>query len=577
MTGPIMKLLLLFSFIISVWSIDVPLSVPGFGNILGKTGKSYLKDETFYSFRGIRYAKAPTSETRFLPPVPADPLPDGEVFDARKSGPQCNQLGVGEEDCLLLNVYSRMLPNETHPSPNLPVMVFIHGGAFFIGQTYIYTPYAFMDTEVVLVTIQYRLGPLGFLSLDVADMPGNAGIYDMIESLRWVQKHIASFGGNPDDVTIFGESAGGASVGLLLLCQQARGLFRNAIAQSGSALLDWAYDPDPVTDTLIIAERVNCTSELPDEIIRCLRNVDADALTLAYLQYAREELNAGRTPFGGTSPVVQKAGSDPLITESPRTLMERGEFLTDVNVIFGANKHEGTFITGVIYEGYLAPNNLVNDTEYLKRECFYEILNALTGTFPTDQEVDDVITTYFNGLEMGNFTSMVPGFVDMGSTIFFKQGALDSARYYSRYNPNTYMYAFNYYGRLSIFSFLYGNHPFIPRGVSHGDDLVYLFQFTSIFNETEEHMTERMIQLWTNFGIYGNPTPDGVPVFPDIPKWLPFNEQTQHYLEIDNEFVMRLNYEDTFTVAVDEGFGTLTESDQFYEENLIPVKSYLRN
>ncbi|XP_065576041.1 esterase FE4-like isoform X2 [Artemia franciscana] len=533
-----MKLLVLFCFIVSAVSVDILVDVPGFGTVRGKTAKSYIKDETFYSFKGLRYAKAPTNETRFLPPVPVDPLPDGEIFDARQLGPQCNQLGIGEEDCLLLNVYSRQLPDETNPSPNLPVMVFIHGGAFFVGATYVYTPYAFMDTEVVLITIQYRLGPLGFLSLDVDDMPGNAGLYDMVESLRWVQKNVASFGGNPDDVTIFGESAGGTCVGLLLVSQQARGLFKNAIAQSGSGLADWAYDKNPIPDTMILAQRVNCSLGTFEEIIQCLRNVDADVLTNAYLEIS---------PDGTTvvqKPVVQKAGSNPLFTEDPRALMERGEFLTDVNVIFGANKHEGTMIAGA-------------------------------GTYPTDEAVNDIITTYFNGLEVGNYTSMIPGIIDMAGAVSFKQGALDSARYYSRYNPNTYVYAFNYYGRLSIFQLVYGNHPYIPRGVTHGDDLIYLFQFTSLFNETEQHITERMIQLWTNFGAYGTPTPDGVPIFPDIPKWLPFNEETQEYLAIDNEFMTRQNYEGTFTVAVDEGFGSIFEYDQIYEEDRVLIQDHL--
>jgi carboxylesterase type B len=102
----------------------------------------------------------------------------------------------------------------------------IHGGAFQTGEVSYYFGYKLMDHDVVLVEVQYRLSALGWLSLDTDEVPGNAGLFDMIEGLRWVQKHIKNFGGDPNRVTIFGESAGAASVSALLLTPQARGSFK---------------------------------------------------------------------------------------------------------------------------------------------------------------------------------------------------------------------------------------------------------------------------------------------------------------------------------------------------------------
>jgi len=198
-------------------------------------------------FRGIPYAKPPVGARRFGAPEPVSPWAGvHKAFEFGASAPQQSMLlplpgmsvGAMDEDCLSLNVYT-----PSADAGRRPVMVWIHGGGFVIGSgsqpIYDGAPLA-RRGDVVVVTINYRLGLLGFLYLkdlcpDLRDTVGNAGIRDQVLALEWVRDNVAAFGGDPGNVTIFGESAGGMSVGTLLGMPAARGLFARAVPQSGAA------------------------------------------------------------------------------------------------------------------------------------------------------------------------------------------------------------------------------------------------------------------------------------------------------------------------------------------------------
>lgn len=216
--------------------MSVRVSTPC-GEIIG------LQNEGYQEFRGIPYAEQPIGVARFKAPEPLIPMDEPYVAEHyQDSAPQeeIPLFGITNtsEDCLYLNIWTPASDNKKRP-----VMVWIHGGAYIMGagsqQLYKGASLATLG-DVVVVTINYRLGALGYLYLnellpESSGISANNGLLDQIEALRWVQKNIASFGGNADDVTVFGESAGAMSIATLLACPDAKGLFHKAIVQSGAA------------------------------------------------------------------------------------------------------------------------------------------------------------------------------------------------------------------------------------------------------------------------------------------------------------------------------------------------------
>lgn len=223
----------------------------------------------------------------------------------------CSQINImshqyhGQEDCLTLNVF---VPKpETRSNETLPVMVFIYGGAFVMGSADNYQARYFMDENVILVNLNYRLGAygkvlfflaffgelmvniyyihfiiLGFLNAGIKGASGNQALKDMVLGLKWVQENIAAFGGDPSRVTLFGESAGGAAVGHLVASPMAKGLFSAAIAQSGIATIGWAMWPDPnYEEPKKLAHAVDCPTSNKEYMVECLRKIKPDVLARA--------------------------------------------------------------------------------------------------------------------------------------------------------------------------------------------------------------------------------------------------------------------------------------------------------
>ncbi|XP_063697794.1 putative inactive carboxylesterase 4 [Culicoides brevitarsis] len=310
----------------------------------------------YYSFIGIRYGRPPYGDRRFRAALP-EPAWDGEKR-ATAYGPQCPQTPIlnggkftGEEDCLFLNVYLKDFPKANE---SLPVMVYIHGGAFKggSGDFLITGPEYLIQENIILVTLNYRLGPLGFLSLDLHEAPGNAGLQDQILALKWIQRNIDGFGGDPDRVTIFGQSAGAVSTDALMLSPAAKGLFQRVISQSGSILNPWATISNPVQQAYRLGYALGFKGDSPEELLSYLKN--------ATVRSIMEKANEMDAPYSERNmmsiyfaPVVEKyfpcdvtkdaTCQIPVLLERPLDILKRGSY-NIVPYIGGYTSGEGILL-----------------------------------------------------------------------------------------------------------------------------------------------------------------------------------------------------------------------------------------
>ncbi|XP_059484238.1 uncharacterized protein LOC132201785 [Neocloeon triangulifer] len=549
------------------------VTLPGLGTLEGYTGKAYISDRPYFHFRGVPFAQPPVDALRFKAPQPVQSW-DG-ILDAHSSfGGRCPQIGVAgrdamwdswmtkvednifgraenetKEDCLFLQVYS---PN-LDPSANLPVLVFFHGGAFATGSSRLYGGSKFLDHDVVLVVPHYRLGPLGFLSLHTDEIPGNAGMLDQVEALKWVQNYISYFGGNPNKVTVMGESAGGVSSSMLNLSPLSTNLFQQYISQSGSAIANWGLDLDPIRAASEIGTIAGCPSTEINALTACLQTIDVTTLNEAHATFAAMEQSVGRSGFAGCSPVVQKAGAVRFLERSPTAIVNSGEYNAKPGM-FGATKHEGTLVYHFLYKGFLEPNGLVNDTEYMKRGITRTFLNFFDVMDQGDTLAISVEKTFYGAQNMGDFAAMTPGVVDFTSNMFIKGPVYGNALYNTAKGAPSYLYAFHFDGSRTLFPFYAPNSP-IRGGVCHANELILQFAMpTFTMNAEDKIISNQIVSLWANFVAFGNPTPSSNPVegIPTWPAWTPSNDV---YLVINSTSSIAQDYTNTeYFVAINENF-----------------------
>ncbi|KAK9875468.1 hypothetical protein WA026_007860 [Henosepilachna vigintioctopunctata] len=321
------------------------------GKIKGKLASNYLGVE-YYSFQGIPFARAPVGDLRFKAPLPAEAW--NGVLDGTKEGPACPSVHMlfrwvtgNEDNCLNLNVYIKELPKDGVPLK--PVMVWVHGGGFTYGSnsTELYGPEYLITEDVILVTINYRLGIFGFICLEDENLgvTGNAGLKDQVMALTWVRENIISFGGDPNNVTVFGESAGAASVHFLTLSSLAKGLFHKVIIQSGSALSPWAYG---VRGVKHICEYMKTEENDESKILNMLQKMTTKDLLNIQTNIPDTIIAGFQRVF---APIVEKPSKDAFISEEPEHLLKSGNY-NKVPIIIGTNSNEAAFHRGMrIFEG----------------------------------------------------------------------------------------------------------------------------------------------------------------------------------------------------------------------------------
>lgn len=561
------------------------VTVPGVGKLQGSTKASQFTGRDVHHFLHIPYGASTEGENRFAPPKPAAPLNDGQdAYDASyltyitgwwnhvcpqpgpgitgEENPVVNQFRaehpemakalptgpmLGTEDCLHLAVFTPQLPAADH-DPRLPVMVYIHGGSFMLGGYIGAGPGKLLERDMVLVAIQYRVGPLGFMCLPDDELAGNMGLMDQQLALQWVHQHIANFGGDPDRITIMGESAGSASVTYHMLSQDSMQYFSQAIAESGSALSSWAFDATPEKHaTEIAGNYLNCPTDNTQTMISCLKNEkSAMDIVLGHKDYYKLEREEARMGFGGSVPCAQTHGTQKFITKHPKEVLM--DHINDPNhipikSIFGANKHEGSFVLGMIYNSFIAPNNVTSDSYFLRYEFTEAMLDSMGIKDYTGVLYELISYRYFEDDDLGVWDLMIDGMVNLVGTFFIKASSYEFMKFNQLSGAENYFYSFEYYGDHSLWNFLFpGDQPPIPRGVTHGDELLYLFS-TGVFDfqDNDWEMARIMTNLWANFVIYGDPASPEAPV-DKVAAWPHWEDMDKHYLKLDLTPSLRTDY-----------------------------------
>jgi para-nitrobenzyl esterase len=473
---------------------------------------SGLEESGLLTFRGIRYASAPIGDLRFRPPAP--PAPWDGVFEATEFGPIAPQADpipglaipgdpmAWDEDCLFLNVWTPGADDAARP-----VMVFIHGGAFVGGggTSQLYSG-AGLTTghDVVVVTINYRLGVLGFLADEalydeVSGGFGNWGLLDQIAALEWVRDNIAGFGGDPSNVTIFGESAGAISVCNLLAVPRAAGLFRRAIAESGPAV---AAGPDRAAEVAALLAR-----ELG--LAAPTREALADVPVHDLLAAQARVISGFETAIGLAFEPVVDGG---LLTCQPAQALAAGNG-RDVDLIIGTNRDEFTlFALGV-------PGlNSIDEAGMLRRVRKSLRAAGMEGRV----DPDDAVAAYRSAREArGTGTEPFELFAAMASDWVFRIPSLRLAEAHARNGGRTWSYLFDW------------ESPFAggTLGSCHALELPFVFgtlvnPFISAFSGADEQARElsaTMQAAWTSFARDGEPTeaatPRGWPRYDAEDRW----------------------------------------------------------
>ncbi|GAB0095021.1 Carboxylic ester hydrolase [Sergentomyia squamirostris] len=475
------------------------------GRIRGLQG-NLRNGASYFAFKGIPYAQPPIGELRFRPPVPLERFPE-EILDCTKEGNPSIQKDtytakvVGSEDCLFLNVYTPRL--ESSGQRKLPVMVWIHGGAFMMdsGSEKLYSPEYLLQEEVIVVTINYRLGPLGFLYYPRKGITGNAGLKDQLLALTWVRDNIQNFGGDPQNITLFGESAGAASVHLHLLSKKSNPLFQRVICQSGTSLMEWVMQESPEDKARRLAKIVGCKSTSDDDIISALISAPPEELQLNAVKTLTEDEKRRGLPIP-FKPVVEPSGPDAFITDTPLNLATALPAI-EKPMILGHTSKEGIIML-------LDAIRKIDLYETDFSRIIPKSLNVTPGSRTCERVANEMRKFYFNDAKITK--DVIPEFTDLLSDYNFIIGNHVTAEIHARkeHKAPLFFYRFSFDGELNLPKKLFGLGK--NNGACHGDDMFYLFKMKMMDMDVEEEseafkVRATMCRLWTNFAKYGHPTP----------------------------------------------------------------------
>uniref|UniRef100_A0A3P8NQ42 Carboxylesterase type B domain-containing protein n=1 Tax=Astatotilapia calliptera TaxID=8154 RepID=A0A3P8NQ42_ASTCA len=511
-------------------------------------------------YLGVPYAASPVGEKRFMPPEP--PSSWSGIKNATHFAPVCPQnihnavpeimmpiwftfnldivttyIQDQHEDCLYLNIY---VPTEDdiRDTGAKPVMVYIHGGSYMEGTGNMIDGSVLASYgNVIVITLNYRVGVLGFLSTGDQAAKGNYGLLDQIQALRWISENIGFFGGDSNRITVFGSGIGASCVSLLTLSHHSEGLFHRAIIQSGSALSSWAVNYQPVKYTRLLAEKVGCNVLDTSDMVDCLRKKSSRELVEQDIQPARYHVAFG--------PVID----GDVIPDDPEILMEQGEFL-NYDIMLGVNQGEGLrFVENVVdsEDGVSG-----NDFDF----SVSDFVDSLYG-YPEGKDTlrETIKFMYTDWADRDNPETRRKTLVALFTDHQWVEPSVVTADLHARYGSPTYFYAF-YHHCQSLMKPAWSD-------AAHGDEVPYVFGIPMIgptdlfpcnFSKNDVMLSAVVMTYWTNFAKTGDPNKP-VPQdtkfihtkanrFEEV-AWSKYNPQDQLYLHIGLKPRVRDHYRAT--------------------------------
>ncbi|XP_036167077.1 neuroligin-4, X-linked isoform X2 [Myotis myotis] len=533
-------------------------------------------------YLGVPYASPPTGERRFQPPEP--PSSWTGVRNATQFAAVCPQhldersllhdmlpvwftanldtlmtyVQDQSEDCLYLNIYvptedganskrntdditsnDRGDDEDIHDqSSKKPVMVYIHGGSYMEGTGNIIDGSILASYgNVIVITINYRLGILGFLSTGDQAAKGNYGLLDQIQALRWIEENVGAFGGDPKRVTIFGSGAGASCVSLLTLSHYSEGLFQKAVIQSGTALSSWAVNYQPAKYTRILADKVGCNMLDTTDLVECLRGKSHRELIQQTITPATYHIAFG--------PVID----GDVIPDDPQILMEQGEFL-NYDIMLGVNQGEGLkFVDGIVdNEDGVTPNDFD-----------FSVSNFVDNLYGYPEGKDTLRETikfmYTDWADKENPETRRKTLVALFTDHQWVAPAVATADLHAQYGSPTYFYAFYHHCQSEM----------KPgwADAAHGDEVPYVFGipmigptelFSCNFSKNDVMLSAVVMTYWTNFAKTGDPNqpvPQDTKFIHTKPNrfeevaWSKYNPKDQLYLHIGLKPRVRDHYRAT--------------------------------
>ncbi|XP_014204883.2 esterase FE4-like [Copidosoma floridanum] len=450
----------------------------------------------------------------------------------------------GSEDCLYLNVYAKTLDKENKKA----TMVFIHGGAFYFGNSddMFYGPDYLIRKDVVLVTINYRLGVFGFLDLENEIAPGNQGLKDQVMALQWIRDNIGNFGGDPENVTIFGESTGGAAVHYLTLSPLSKGLFHKAISQSAVAFSPICFVKNGRKNATELCTLLGKSLSDPKKILEYLKTVDSNKL-----RDAQEQLRLSKItfPFG---PGVDDKSLSPFMPFSAEEMSEKG---VHIPYLLGYTSGEGILMLSDAFT-----------VKGLKRSELFKILDenfdsCIDENYLSVLNRHNIIPMqlkrlYYKGKQISEKNCSI--YAKFVGELTFIEGIHKLIKIQvNKSSAPTYLYKFSYDQGFSLIKSKLKSLQL--RGASHFDDLNYIFKMNLYDLLGVPHLQkgshdykvmEQITEMWTNFAKYGKPTIITSELLPT--HWLPVvNDTVLRYLNIGEDLTMQsvLNIEEKFALA----------------------------